>query len=125
MGVRSANSTRGVFGLGPIQYWETAPGVYVKAVSEAQVVAPSEMLAIGDSLRKVGMKGASDVWGCIYPFGGELVTAPYVAPHGSKDNQVYVDGHVSSKAPREVHDPEKTAPLWNYDHRAHEELWTQ
>ncbi|HZR16214.1 MAG TPA: DUF1559 domain-containing protein [Verrucomicrobiae bacterium] len=39
-GVRTANSTRGVFGLGPIQYWETASGVYVKAVSESQVVAP-------------------------------------------------------------------------------------
>jgi prepilin-type processing-associated H-X9-DG protein len=119
------NTTRGVFGLGPIQYWETAPGVNVPAVSESQVVAPSEMLAMGDALMKVGMKGGLDYWGCVNPFGGELVTAPYVARHGSKDNQVYVDGHVSGRAPRELYDPQKTARLWNYDHRPHEELWKQ
>ena len=125
MGVRTANTTRGVFGLGPIQYWETAPGAYVKAVSGSQVVAPSEMLAMGDALMKVGMKGASDVWGCMYPFGGELATALYLGRHGSKDNQVYVDGHVSARAAAELYDPEKTAPLWNYDHRPHEEVWKQ
>lgn len=124
-GVRTANSTRGAFGLGPIHYWETAPRVYVTAVSESQVEAPSEMLAMGDSLIKIGMKGGSDVWGCIYPFGGELVAAHYVARHGKKDNQVYVDGHVSVMAARELYDPEKTARQWNYDHRPHEELWKQ
>jgi hypothetical protein len=80
---------------------------------------------MGDALMKVGMKGGSDVWGCVNPFGGELVNAPYVARHGSKDNQVYVDGHASASAPREVYAPQKTARLWNYDHRPHEELWEQ
>ena len=122
-GVRAANTTRGCFGLGPIQFWETAPGVKVPAVSEAKVVAPSEMLAMGDALMKVGTPGGSDVWGCVNVFGGELVTAPYVARHGRKDNQAYVDGHVSARAPGELYDPEKTARLWNYDHRSHEELW--
>jgi prepilin-type N-terminal cleavage/methylation domain-containing protein/prepilin-type processing-associated H-X9-DG protein len=122
-GVRTANTTRGVFGLGPIQFWETSPGVKVAAVSESQIVAPSQMLAIGDALLKVGMRGSSDVWGCVYPFGGELVSAPYVARHGRKDNQLYVDGHVSARLPRDLYDPEKSAPLWNYDHLPHEELW--
>jgi prepilin-type N-terminal cleavage/methylation domain-containing protein/prepilin-type processing-associated H-X9-DG protein len=124
-GVRTPNTTRGVFGLGPIQFWETAPGVKVRAVSESQVAAPSELLAMGDSLLKVGMKGGQDVWGCVNAFGGELIAAPYAARHGSKDNQVFVDGHVSSRAPRELYGPEKTARLWNYDHRPHEELWKE
>jgi prepilin-type N-terminal cleavage/methylation domain-containing protein/prepilin-type processing-associated H-X9-DG protein len=124
-GVRTANTTRGVFGLGPIQYWETAPGVNVRAVAESQVVAPSELLAMGDAFMKVGMKGGSDVWGCVNPLGSPLLEAPYVARHGRKDNQVYVDGHVSAKAPRELYDPEQTARLWNYDHHPHEELWKQ
>src|SRR5690348_2916261 len=81
-GVRTANTTRGAFGLGPIQYWETAPGVKVPPVSQAQIVAPSELLAMGDSLLKSGMKGASDVWGCINLFGSPLLEAPYVARHG-------------------------------------------
>ena len=95
------------------------------AVSESQVVAPSELLAMGDSSMKIGMKGGSDVWGCVNPLGGELVSAPYAAPHGRKDNQVYVDGHVSAMAPGELYDPKKTARLWNYDNRPHEELWNQ
>jgi prepilin-type processing-associated H-X9-DG protein len=81
------------------------------------------MLAIGDSLLKVGMLGGQDVWGCVNPFGGELIAAPYSARHGSKDNQVYVDGHVSAKSPRVLYDPEKSAALWNYDNRPHPELW--
>jgi len=71
------------------------------------------------------MKGGSDFWGCLYPFGGELASAPYAAPHGRKDNQVYVDGHVSAGSQRDLHDPQRTARLWNYDHRPHEELWKQ
>ena len=124
-GVRTANTARGAFGLGPMQHWKRAPGVKVPAVSQSQVVAPSELLAIGDALMKVGTPGGSDVWGCVNVFGGELVATPYVARHGRKDNQAYVDGHVSARAPGELYDPEKTARLWNYDHRSHEELWKQ
>ncbi len=124
-GVRTANSTRGAFGLGPIQYWQRAPRVYVKAVSESQVVAPSEMLAMGDSFMKVGAKGGSDVWGCVNILGSPLLEAPYVARHGRKDNQVYVDGHVSANNPGDLYDPIKAASMWNYDHQPHEELWGQ
>lgn len=124
-GVRTANTTRGVFGLGPIQYWETAPGVKVSAVSQSQVVAPSEMLAMGDSFMKVGMKGGPDVWGCVNILGSPLLEAPYLARHGRKDNQAYVDGHVSGDNPGDLYDPVKAASTWNYDHRPHEELWKQ
>jgi prepilin-type N-terminal cleavage/methylation domain-containing protein len=122
-GVRTANTTRGSFGLGPIQYWERAPGNYVPAVAESQVVAPSEMLAIGDSLMKKGLKGASDVWSCVNLFGSPLLEAPYAPHHGSKDNQSYVDGHVSANKPEILYDPAKTASWWNYDHQPHNELW--
>lgn len=124
-GVTPGNTTRGTFGLGPIQYWETAPEVYVWAVSESQVVAPSEMLAMGDSLMKVGMEGASDVWGCVNMFASVLEIAPHVARHGRRENQAYVDGHVASMDPSDLYNPERTATSWNYDHRPHEELWKE
>lgn len=122
-GVRTEKTTRGLFGLGPIQYWETAPGVNARAVSESQVVAPSELLAMGDAMMKAGDRGGQDPWGCVQLFGGDRSAASYVARHGSSDNQVYVDGHVASRAPRELYTPEKTARLWNYDNQPHEDLW--
>ena len=121
-GVKS--SKNGQLGLGPIQFWQIAPGVRVSAVTQAQVVAPAELLAMGDARSKVGWR-TFDVWGCVpLPSIGEEA-APYAARHGREDNQVYADGHVAAKDPRDLYDPEKTASLWNYDHRPHEELWKQ
>lgn len=124
-GVRTGVTSRGTFGLGPVQYWESAPGTYLRAVAESQVVAPSEMLAMGDSLMKKGMMGGSDVWGCINLLGSPVLEAPYLSRHGKKDNQAYVDGHVSSTDPRELYDPVRTASKWDYDHKPHQELWMQ
>jgi hypothetical protein len=82
------------------------------------------MLAMGDSFMKTaGMKGGSDVWGCVNTLGSPLLEAPYLARHGKKDNQVYIDGHVSANNPGDLYDPVKAASTWNCDHKPHDELW--
>jgi prepilin-type processing-associated H-X9-DG protein len=81
------------------------------------------MLAIGDSLRKVGTFGGSDHWRCGGPFSSDMAAMPYVLLHGKNYNQLYCDGHVSAMSPSILFDPSKTAPLWNYDHQPHPEQW--
>lgn len=112
------------FGLGPYIFWKDAHGNVVPPVSEAEIKVPSEMLAIGDSLMKVGMDGAQDVWVCHNVFGGDLVAAPYVLGHGKNYNQLLCDGHVAAMSPWVLFSPSNTAAMWNYDHQPHPELWT-
>jgi prepilin-type processing-associated H-X9-DG protein len=122
-GIRTDDRTNEYFGLGPVIFWKVTPTSYVPPVSEAQVSVPSEMLAMGDSLVKETMYGGSDHWRCGGPFSSDLAAMPYVLRHGKNYNQLYCDGHVSSMSPSILFDPSKTAPLWNYDHQPHPELW--
>ena len=111
-------------GLGPVSYWKDQKGNFVPPVAENEVRVPSEMLAMGDSFRKVGMEGGQDVWVCVNYLGGELVAAPYALPHGENYNQLYCDGHVSPMRPAVLFNPSNSAAIWNYDHQPHPELWT-
>ena len=122
-GVRIDDRTNEHFGLGPVMFWRDTPTSYVPAVSESQVSVPSEMLAIGDSLMKVGMEGGTDVWRCSSTFSSDMAASPYVLRHGKNYNQIYCDGHISAMSPSILFDPSKTASLWNYDHQPHSELW--
>jgi prepilin-type processing-associated H-X9-DG protein len=58
---------------------------------------------------------------------GQLATNPMdfdPARHGKNYNTVFCDGHVAGMDPWVLFNPGKTAPLWNYDHQPHPELWT-
>lgn len=123
-GVRSDRSDGGLWGLGPILFWQAVPGVDAPPVTESQVVAPSEFLAVGDSQCKAGERGGSDVWGCIQLYAGSLEESRFQQRHGTRENQAYVDGHVGSMDPQELYNPIRTAALWNYDHKPHPELWS-
>ena len=48
-GARVDDHTNEDFGLGPISYWKNAQGHFVPPVYQAEIKAPSEMLAIGDT----------------------------------------------------------------------------
>jgi prepilin-type N-terminal cleavage/methylation domain-containing protein len=111
------------FGLGPILYWADAP-----AVSEAQVKVPSEMLAIAES-KVVIVRGlvttdadspnGQDVLYCgVWPW--ELFVPER---HGKKYNELLCDGHVAAINPRVLFNATNSAPMWNYDHEPHPELW--
>ena len=122
-GVRAEKMNGGLWGLGPILFWQAVPGVDAPPVTESQIVTPAEFLAAGDSQCKVGERGGSDVWGCIKLYGSSLEEAPYLNRHGVRDNQAHVDGHVGSMDPRDLYNPIRSAALWNRDHQPHAELW--
>jgi prepilin-type N-terminal cleavage/methylation domain-containing protein/prepilin-type processing-associated H-X9-DG protein len=119
------------YGLGPIVSWypylQAAHGA---AVTEGELTAPSEMLAMGDSAWAVGTKagsgvmfvtppGGDDVWGCsLYAW-----AYMYDARHGANYNQLYCDGHVSQMNPQILFVASNSAVLWNYDHQPHPEGW--
>jgi prepilin-type processing-associated H-X9-DG protein len=113
------------YGLGPVVFWKS-----YQAISEADVVAPSEMLAIGDSAYEVGTAagsglgigptpGGDDAWMCKLNAWGYI----YDARHGKNYNQLYCDGSVSAMRPQKLFVPSNSAALWNYDHQPHPEGW--
>lgn len=108
----------GNFGLGPRV---TSHPV----TSEAAVVAPSEMFAIGES-RWLSAAVNPDVGGIPGMLCGALHRRTYrfdPARHGKNYNQLFCDGHVVQMNPWILFNPTNTAPMWNYDHQPHPELW--
>lgn len=106
------------FGLGPIMTWPDAP-----AVREAQVKVPSEMLAVTDSQF---VKGQASGWpggpDCLFP--GPISGHGFDPKrHGKNYNLLLCDGHVSAMNPSVLFNRTNTAPMWNYDHQPHPELW--
>jgi prepilin-type N-terminal cleavage/methylation domain-containing protein/prepilin-type processing-associated H-X9-DG protein len=113
------------FGLGLPLYTNT-PARRRLAVAEAQVRAPSEMLAIVES-RFLDAKVNRAPGGAPWAVCGLLRSDTFAfdpARHGGNYNSVFCDGHVESMKPRVLFNPTNTAALWNYDHQPHPELWT-
>jgi prepilin-type N-terminal cleavage/methylation domain-containing protein/prepilin-type processing-associated H-X9-DG protein len=111
------------FGLGPYSRWKDAQGKVVPPVSEAKISAPSDMLAICDSLMKVELPGGSDFGRGSQPFASQLAAEPYVLPHGKNFNLLFCDGHVTAMNPWILFNPTNSAAMWNYDHQPHPEFW--
>jgi prepilin-type N-terminal cleavage/methylation domain-containing protein/prepilin-type processing-associated H-X9-DG protein len=109
------------FGLGPA-YFKTSP---FRAVSEAQIKVPSEMLSIGESrfldAKVNGSPGGECDLVCGMRKNSHWAFDP--ARHGKNYNQVFCDGHVSAMSPWVLFNPTNTASMWNYDHQPHPELW--
>jgi prepilin-type N-terminal cleavage/methylation domain-containing protein/prepilin-type processing-associated H-X9-DG protein len=134
MGARVDDRANENLGLGPVKYWKDSQGNFVPPVSEGEVRAPSEILAIGDSATIVGaLPGAGMGLGADVIHGGDDMLRCdlnarswiYAMRHGKKYNQLYCDGHASAMTPSILFDPAKSATLWNYDNQPHPELWTQ
>ena len=110
----------GNFGLGPRVLANTRP-----STSEPMVKVPSEMLAIGES-RFLNTSANRDVGGIPGMLCGALHRKLFAfdpARHGKGYNQVFCDGHVTGMDPWVLFNPTNTAPMWNYDHEPHPELW--
>ncbi|HSU52882.1 MAG TPA: type II secretion system protein [Candidatus Dormibacteraeota bacterium] len=113
----------GEFGLGPRVLSANRPS---PATAEAQVKAPSEMMAIGESRflsLEVNGWGGGGLWSMLC---GGLHRRSFrfdPARHGKNYNQVFCDGHVSGMDPWVFFNPTNSAQLWNYDHQPHPELW--
>jgi prepilin-type N-terminal cleavage/methylation domain-containing protein/prepilin-type processing-associated H-X9-DG protein len=97
-------------------------------VTESQVLAPSDMIALGESRLFLVEAGPTDhrmVWSgsdflmCGGPPG------PWRNPnwHGPSCNLVFCDSHVESMASLKLFNPTNTAARWNNDHQPHPETW--
>jgi prepilin-type N-terminal cleavage/methylation domain-containing protein/prepilin-type processing-associated H-X9-DG protein len=123
-GSRVVNPPLESYGLGPCVFWTFPQGSNAPhaAVAESEIVAPSQMLAMGESAWVVGSTspglwaenegGGYDSSGC----NANAWAWVYDARHGKVLNQLYCDGHVSSMRPQILFDATNTAALWNYDH---------
>ena len=116
-GVRRDDHAQGHYGLGPVVFWRWA-----HAIAEAEVKIPSEMLAITESrflnASRNQEPGGRDTMAC------GLFGDPFdPRRHGKNYNALFCDGHVSAMSPWVLFNYTNTAPMWNYDHLPHQELW--
>ena len=118
-------------GLGGL---ENAPGLYRGIVprpglSVAEIKAPSEMFAIGDTRFDFGpgnqSEGPSPGNALDLMLCGDFACSfyPPLQRHGKSYNVVCCDGHVLAMERFILHDPTNTALMWNNDHQPHPETW--
>ncbi len=95
---------------------------------EAEVISPSAMFAIMDTIEAssdpIANTGADWIW-CFYrPSPVELGTPkPIPVQHTTYFNVVYCDAHVLAVPESTLFNPAKSAQNWNVDHQPHPELW--
>jgi prepilin-type N-terminal cleavage/methylation domain-containing protein/prepilin-type processing-associated H-X9-DG protein len=127
------------FGLGP---WASifSPNI-PPPHSEAQIVAPSEMFAIMDTVARIDPTFLPDQFDqvvSIYRIGPgwsglDITGWPWFFPnffrqggalqHGRAFNVLSCDGHVSAIKVAELFNLSSTAANWNFDHQPHPEYW--
>ena len=132
-GVGSCDSLSPSYLHGLVSLGLAGRGRKAPPISESQVKAPSEMLAIGESRHRGEREVSNDscvfimfcgnIWGRHVPE-NYYGNPPLPERHGKNYNQLFCDGHVASMDPRILFNPTNTAALWNYDHQPHPELWT-
>ncbi len=104
-------------------------------IPEAQVSAPGDMLAMGDSRLTFYDQPVVDdthyvgvdvlrVGPSIYAEAGVSIIQPIYPPrHGNNYNVVFCDGHSTSYRASLLFNPTNSAPMWNNDHQPHPETW--
>jgi prepilin-type processing-associated H-X9-DG protein len=98
-----------------------------RTVPEQQVVAPSEMYAVGDArpflnLQAGGFMGwpVMQAWKLGWGL-GIMTEAP--PPHDGGYDLLFVDGHAQWLKRRDYLYPPISGPHWNRDNQAHQEMW--
>jgi prepilin-type N-terminal cleavage/methylation domain-containing protein/prepilin-type processing-associated H-X9-DG protein len=132
-GLESAGAG-GQLGLGPY-YQGTGAGESEVYIRESQVLAPSDMVAMGDAYDEPfkELLGLTVMWGYQMPIGEDLMKtrARVSAPnrHTGFFNVVFCDGHVQHMKPSKLFGQDDAALMrLNNDHKAHrdgrqEGLW--
>jgi prepilin-type N-terminal cleavage/methylation domain-containing protein len=112
--------------------FDTTPG----PARDANIVAPSQMFAIGESRLFGTAQDAPEIFGFdVMVIGGLNPSRPqsdtlfgwfglwYPLRHGQNYNQLSCDGHVEAIRPSVLFDPVKSASRWNLDNQPHPEDW--
>ena len=106
-------------GLGHVQAPGSEMPTPILAVTEAQVIAPSDMIAIGD-LNDIDSVFTVTIW--------PVSVAPYAggpaARHNGGANMVFCDGHAEfGKQKSWIEETDVARRRWNNDHEPHRETW--
>ncbi len=110
---------------------------WAPALSDAQVVVPSQMIAITDAACPAGYLGFPGIG-----YGGTFIGYDFNAgwpstttqnpfahiiqnppQHGRNFNVLFCDGHVPPMKVTDLMSSSNSASLWNYDHQPHPEGW--
>src|SRR5262249_7440743 len=122
MGTYGYNRCYTGLGLGTVAF--DSSNLVNLAVSESQVIAPSEMLAMGDS-RVIANKEGSDWENFQFGDWGSNEVGPR-GRHAKGSNVVHCDLHVALVNHDDLYYPtslHSSASNWNYDHQPHPEWW--
>lgn len=115
-------------GLGTGYYsWAIRP----QEISEARVLAPSDMIEIGETRLQLGYADPLAFTGALRWSGNDLlICGPpltdlqrYPLYHGRNCNVVFCDAHVEGIAPSVLFNRTNSAARWNNDHQPHPESW--
>jgi len=103
------------------------------AISEAQVLAPSEMIEFGEPLlalqalypiERTALWTSGDTVSPEPVSGHDRAFLSYPFRHGQNCNVVFCDGHVEAGAPWTLLEMTNSAIRWNNDYQSHPETWT-
>jgi len=95
-------------------------------VAEAQIAAPSEMIAVADSRTFRNFPGP---YGLIERLHGLVQMQPFFTyceetqPIHGGYNALFADGHVAFLARKDYLNPPRAASHWNRDNQPHPEMW--
>jgi len=113
-GIGSVNKTLWYENLG--LGFVVSPGQEVPQVSEAKVVAPSDLIAIADSMPQPGYLQ-------YFSFLLSISSEPSKERHNGGSNILFTDGHAASERnARLTEDTESNRRRWNLDHQPHPEV---
>jgi prepilin-type N-terminal cleavage/methylation domain-containing protein/prepilin-type processing-associated H-X9-DG protein len=113
-GIGSVNKTLWYENLG--LGFVVSPGQQVDQVPEGRVVAPSDMIAIADSMPQPGYLQ-------YYSFLLSISSIPSKERHNGGANILFTDGHAASERnSRLTEDTEANRRRWNLDHQPHPEV---
>lgn len=105
------------------------PYLGLTPVPDHRIMAPSEMLSIGESrflnAAENQFPGGMDLLICgLLNWRGQNYSLSFdPARHGKNYNQLFCDGHIAAMNPWVLFNPTNTAAMWNSDHQPHPELW--
>jgi prepilin-type processing-associated H-X9-DG protein/prepilin-type N-terminal cleavage/methylation domain-containing protein len=124
MGMSTRTDTNSL-GLGEQYKWKE-PNPKVLPVSESEIAAPSEMMAIGDGFMghdNFLLGGESRIWRTYYLPLNLRANSKDFSRHQGKLNIVFCDGHVESPTLQFLFEDTSDAALvrWNRDHLPHRE----
>ena len=131
-GVGAYDSLNSTYMKGIVSLGLSGPRRNPRAISQSDVIAPSEMFAIGESRHRGEREVPNDscvfIMYCGNIWGRQIGENYYGNPplprrHGKTYNQLFCDGHVAALDPWLLFDPTNSAARWNRDHHPHPELW--